>query len=375
LSIKRIVFNGKFLSGATKTGVHRVALELILGVDRLLEAEGSGDLEWVLMCPRNADPIPTLKRIDVQVAGRLTWQAWEQLELPRMTRGDLLVNLCNLAPLGKRRSIAMIHDAQTFRSPESYPKSFAAFYQFALPIIGRNAARILTVSEFSRGDLAKYGVATPGKVTVIHNGVDHVAAAEPDEGIVERFGLSDAGFVVAFASLQAYKNVGILFKAFARPEMAGLKLVFVGKGDRAEFEAAGYSVPPNVLFAGRVSDEELAALFGRAICLAFPSTTEGFGLPPLEAMAKGCPAVVAPCGAVPEVCGDAVVYAAPDDEAAWSGAVLQLAAEGPARAERVARGRAQAARFTWDQSARKLRTVIEEVRAELDAPAGAARAG
>lgn len=363
LSGERVVFNGKFLSGATKTGVHRVALELIVALDRLLEQRDlERDVDWVLMCPRDADPPPPLKRFRVKVGGCFTWQLWEQFDLPRLSGGDLLVNLCNLAPLSKRRSIAMIHDAQTFRSPNSYPKSFAAYYQFALPIIGRRAARVLTVSEFSKQDLDRYGVADPAKTTVIYNGVDHVAAAEPDGAVIDRLGLEGTGFAVAFASLQAYKNVGVLFEAFARPELADFRLVFVGRGEASEFAAAGHVVPPNVIFAGRVSDAELAALFDRAVCLAFPSTTEGFGLPPLEAMASGCPAVVAPCGAVPEVCGDAAAYAPPHDATAWAAAIRRLAFEPGEREARVQAGRRQAAKYTWDRSAERLFEVIQEVR-------------
>lgn len=364
---KRVVFNGKFLSGATRTGVHRVALELIQALDDLLAANDlGGDSEWVLLCPRNAKP-PTLKKIKVEMAGRLTWQFWEQIELPWLSRGDLLVSLCNLAPLAKRRSIAMIHDAQTFRSPQSYSRAFAAYYQFALPTIGRNAARILTVSEFARQDLANFGVARLDKTTVIHNGVDHVASCEPDLRILERLGVADAPFVMSFASLQAHKNIKILFEAFARPEMAGLKLVFAGTGDAQTFVEHGYKVPENAVFAGRVSDGELAALYERALCLAFPSTTEGFGLPPLEAMSMGCPTVVAPCGALPEVCGEAALYAPPFDAEAWAQAILTLAAE-PAdrRNARIASARAQAGRFTWSRSAERFLHTIEDVLQGLD---------
>lgn len=361
------MFNGKFLSGATRTGVHRVALELIQALDRLLdEGDQGGDTEWVLLCPRNATP-PALKKIKVETAGRLTWQFWEQIELPWFSRGDLLVSLCNLAPLAKRRSIAMIHDAQTFRSPQSYSRAFAAYYQFALPMIGRNAARILTVSEFARQDLANFGVARLERTTVIHNGVDHVAACEPDIRILERLGVADRPFVVSFASLQAHKNIGILFEAFARPEMSGLKLVFAGSGDARTYVEHGYKPPENAIFAGRVSDGELAALYAHAVCLAFPSTTEGFGLPPLEAMSLGCPTVVAPCGALPEVCGEAALYAPPHDAAAWAQAILALTAEtAERRSARIGAARAQAGRFTWARSAERFLKTIEEVRRSLD---------
>ena len=95
-----------------------------------------------------------------------------------------------------------------------------------------------------------------------------------------------------------------------------------------------------------------------AVVLAFPSTTEGFGLPPLEAMLLGCPALVAPCGALPEVCGDGAVQVAADDPAAWRAAILRMVCEPDWRAHWAARGRTQAARFTWVAAALRLAEVI-----------------
>ena len=123
--------------------------------------------------------------------------------------------------------------------------------------------------------------------------------------------LGPRGFgAVQISPPQAHKNVGLLLRAFADPALRDLRLVLFGGEGRGAFEARGSAVPDNVVFAGRVSDGELRALYAHALCVAFPSTTEGFGLPPLEAMLVGCPAVVAPCGALPEVCGSAAVQAA-----------------------------------------------------------------
>jgi glycosyltransferase involved in cell wall biosynthesis len=119
-----------------------------------------------------------------------------------------------------------------------------------------------------------------------------------------------------------------------------------------------------VLFAGRVSDGELRALYENAACLAFPSTTEGFGLPPLEAMGLGCPVVVAPCGALPEVCGDAALYAPPGAPAAWAQAIRRLDGDAGLRQRMMEAGLARAALYRWEDSARRLLEVIEGVAAK-----------
>jgi glycosyltransferase involved in cell wall biosynthesis len=137
--------------------------------------------------------------------------------------------------------------------------------------------------------------------------------------------------------------------------------VLVGSATAADFAAAGVPTPKNVVFAGRVSDGELRALLESAACLAFPSTTEGFGLPPLEAMLLGCPAVVAPCGALPEVCGDSVVYVDPHDDAGWAEAIGAYVQDGRMRTRAAARGRHHASRYTWRRSAERLLTVIDDV--------------
>jgi glycosyltransferase involved in cell wall biosynthesis len=163
---------------------------------------------------------------------------------------------------------------------------------------------------------------------------------------------------VALSTTQVHKNIAILLKAFARPEMADLVLVLFGSTSRAAFEAAAMAVPPNVRFAGRVSDGEMRALMEAAVCIAFPSTTEGFGLPPLEAMLLGCPAVVAPCGALPEVCGDAALYAEPFDDSDWSDKISAIA-DSPELRERLSvAGRQQAGRFTWRAAAILLANAI-----------------
>jgi glycosyltransferase involved in cell wall biosynthesis len=190
---------------------------------------------------------------------------------------------------------------------------------------------------------------------VLHNGADHILEVAADRAVQDRLGIAAPGYALLFGSTKAYKNNAVVFEAFAKSALDPLRLVVVGP-NRAALEAAGLKPPTDAVFAGACCDPALRALYESAEALLFPSRTEGFGLPPVEAMLCGCPVIAAPCGAVPEICGDAVSYADPDDPAAWRNALRALRA-GP-RAEVVAAGRAQAERYTWKRAGHALFDVL-----------------
>lgn len=340
-----------------------MASELVRGIDEILAESVHDDAdEWTLVCPRDADvPLP-LKRIQRRRAGILTKQAWEQLEAPWFARGKLLVGLCNMAPLATRGSVTLIHDAHVYTTPQSGSPAFNLWYRFALPVIGASAARIVTVSNFSRDQLVRYGIAPSEKISVIHNGSDHLLRVAADPQVLDALGLKPRRYVLAVANSQVHKNIRVLFEACSALTDLDLRLVLVGPDDRAAFESKGLKPPNDVIFSGYRTDAELRALYEQAVCLAFPSTTEGFGLPPIEAMSLGCPVLASPCGALPETCGEAAIFVDPHEPAAWAAAVRRLA-EDESERERVARGgAAHAAGFRWRDSARRLLDLINEVR-------------
>ena len=355
----RVVVNGKFLI-APPTGVHRVAVELVCALDELLgeDPQLAQQLDLELAIPAGTLRSLALNRIEVNQVGRLRKRLWEQISLPLYAGEARLLNFCNLAPLA-RPDVVMIHDAQVHISPGSYSWAFATYYKLIQPLMARRATRVLTVSNFSRDMLVKFGVASQQQVAVVYNGVDHILKVAADATALQRLGLERQRYVVALANGQRHKNVGLLLRAFDCASLGSSKLVLVGPATAAEFRAAGFPVPPNVVFAGRVSDEALRAMLENALCLAFPSLTEGFGLPPMEAMILGCPALVAPCGALPEVCGEGAIYADPNDPGAWRDAILGLAADDRHRAEASEAGRSHASRFTWRRSAEQLIDVLQ----------------
>lgn len=362
--MKPIVFNGKFLTAAP-TGVHRVAEELILAMDRLLAArKGEAGLpEAVVIAPSDAARTPPLAVIPVErrrfLAGIARGIVWEQLSLPWLARKGMLVSLCNLGPVLHPNAITMIHDAQVHLTPQSYSRGFRLWYRFLQPLIGRTNRQILAVSHYSKQQLVRHGIAPAHKITVIHNGCDHILACRPDHGAPAAHGLQEGRYVLALANTQAHKNIPILLEAFADPRLADLTLVLFGAAGRQDFERLGAAVPGNVHFTGRINDDALAGLMSHAAAFACPSTTEGFGLPPLEAMMLDCPAIVAPCGALPEVCGDAALTADPHNAERWIEQIRALT-DDPALAARMRlAGRAHASTFTWDKAARKLADLLE----------------
>ena len=355
------MLNGKFLSSAP-TGVHRVADEIIHAVDGLLaEHDALAErFQFELLTPSDAVRSPVLRHIPVRACGRFTRRAWEQYDLPRHAAGRLVVSLCNLGPVASRNAVTMIHDAQVYSAPTSYKWAFRAWYKLVLPMLGRRHRAVMTVSEFSRAELARFAITRPEKVRVVLNGVDHMRRIVPSRTARTRYGLADRPYVMALASLQAHKNVKVLLKAFSSRSDSGPILVLYGSTTRRDFERAGHVVPEGVRFVGRVDDEDMSALLRDAHCLAFPSLTEGFGLPPLEAMWMGCPVVAAPCGALPEVCGDAALYAAPDDPDAWRRAFDSLRLVPGLRERLVAGGVARSRTFTWRRAGEATLDVLTE---------------
>ncbi len=341
-----LLFNGKFLS-APPTGVHRVAEEMIRAVDRRI---GAGEeVDATLLHPRDATRSLPLTHIQHRQIGMLTWQAWEQADLPRLAGPGTLVNLCNLGPVMRRDAVTMIHDAQVSETPKSYSPAFRTYYKAVQPMLAKRHKAILTVSEYARRALSWHGVCD--EAHVIPNGCDHVHRVAIDHSAVSDAGLEEGQFVLAQASTQSHKNIKTLIEAFRAPPLSQVTLALFGAVDPVD---AYNHLPPNVRLLGRISDEALFSLMGGAVAFACPSLTEGFGLPPAEAMALGCPVIVAPSGALPEVCGDAAIYAEPDEPAEWAQAIVMLTNRSELRRDMAVCGRTRAASMTWDAAAANL---------------------
>ena len=355
--VRRTVFlNGKFYSGVLN-GVHRTADRLIRQLDELSAAGECPDLEFRLLLPKRRNWAPEFSHIRKTPQGLGHHQIWEQAILPFAAGNGLLVNLANLAPVLHPRKLYMLHDAQFLISPESFPLKFSLGYRMLTPLIAATSAKVLTVSEYARDSLAAFKVSPHRKTHVIYNGADHMTGVLPDHRILLRHGLQARSFALLFGTPAAYKNIQVVLEAF-RASTAGLQLVIIGC-DRGALHAAGLEPPRHAIFAGAVSDPELRALYEKAECFLFPSRTEGFGLPPVEAMSCGCPVVAAPAGAIPEICRDAVLYADVFSPEAWAKQIYELQQNPMLRRSKIAAGLNRSADFTWSKSGRRLLDHIE----------------
>jgi glycosyltransferase involved in cell wall biosynthesis len=275
--------------------------------------------------------------------------AWEQLVLPaRARKAGLLLNPANLAPLVFPRNAVVIHDAAALRHPGWYSPLYGRWQRGVLPVIAKRARIVITVSEFSRREIAEL---LHVDAHVVPGGVDPRFHPRADpEPARAALGLIRP-YVLTVASRIARKNLSSLDATCRRLGHEGMDLVAAG-GERPQFAGEAAS-PARAL--GHVPDAHLPGLYAGAAAFVLPSWHEGFGLTCIEAMACGVPVVAARAGALPETCGDAARYADPFDPDDIATQVL--AAIGDDRLREA--GPQRAARFTWERTARELDALLK----------------
>lgn len=347
-----LAINGRFLTQAM-TGVQRFATEIVTAIAALAEAGEAPRPR--LLAPRGAPE--SFAGLKVEIVGARGGQPWEQLELPRAAGDDLLLNLGNTAPLKRGGPQAVvIHDAGAFDTPESYTLAFRTWYRTLHLALPRTGARIVTVSEFSRGRLAERLRLDPARIAVMPEGGEHVLRVAADPATLEKHGLRPLGYALAVGTKAAHKNLAALREAAALLGGRGMVLAVAGAVDAGVFGGGGDVSGAAVKPLGRVTDGELRALYENALCLLFPSRYEGFGLPPLEAMWCGCPVLASRAGAVPEVCGEAALWF----EAGGPATAIARLLDEPGLRERLrGGGAARAHGYTWTRAARVLLEAID----------------
>jgi glycosyltransferase involved in cell wall biosynthesis len=358
--VSQIWLNGRFRAQSL-TGVQRFAEEISAGLARRCAVRSLA--APTLLTPSGAPPgDPLLPSLPV---GRRQGVLWEQWELPQHARGGVLVNLGNTAPLRAGRQLVVIHDAGVFATPESYSWQFRRWYKLLHGLLARSPARIVSVSRFSRSEVARHLGIDEACIGLVSEGAEHITAVAPDETILDRHGLRAGAYVLVVGSLAAHKNLDALGAMAEMLANRGVTLVITGGINAAVFKSAPSRLPMPANYVGRVSDSELRALYGNAVCFVFASRYEGFGLPAVEAMACGCPVVAAAIPSLMEICGDAALYCNPRDPADIAATVAQLLDQ-PALAERIRRnGKARAASYSWDKAADMLLDEVERMNVSM----------
>lgn len=350
--------NARFLTRPI-TGVERVAREVISAlVSHHLDSNGDwggwgAPVRFVLIAPRTPEKIINpWPQLSLRQAGSLQGHAWEQWDLPRLTAGQYLLNLCNTGPMFKHRQWTFLHDAQTFAIPLNFKPSLRYWYRLLFWWTARFSSGIVTNSGFSAAELHRYVGAGGRRLTVAHLGADHVGRIVPD--ISPRLHrlfdqLANCPFVLAVSSDNPNKNFSAVVKALDMMGEAAPACVIVGTRNDRVFAQTRLDTQ-RIHHLGYVSDAELVALYRQARAMVYPSFYEGFGLPPLEAMWHGCPVVVSRTSAMPEICGDAALYCDPNDPASLAQALGLLLKDDELRRKMSGLGQDRARTFVWQKT-------------------------
>jgi glycosyltransferase involved in cell wall biosynthesis len=306
--------------------------------------------------------------------------AWEQLVMPLAAARlglDLLFCPVNVRPiLSPCPTVITIHDLIFLR----YPRAFHPLKRLYLTALtgwsARHATHVIAVSDATRQDVITLLRVDPRRVTTVHNGVGaQFAPAPPEKKAAFRKAKDVNGRTILYiGTLEPRKNITTLLDAFSRltdnPEFADVTLLIGGsKGwyyDEifATAERLGLSAGGRVRWLDRVPDEDLPLWYNLANVCAYPSLYEGFGLPPLEAMACGTPVVASSTSALPEVVGTAGILLEPNDVQAWTNTLTRVLSDADVAHSMSEAGLQQASRFSWDRTAAETLSILEAIAAE-----------
>ncbi|WP_175404004.1 glycosyltransferase family 1 protein [Mucilaginibacter sp. PPCGB 2223] len=309
----------------------------------------------------------------IKTIGKLKSVFWEQIDLPYFlykNGKELLISFVNTAPLIYKNQFVSILDLTVFVNPKWFSKAFYYYYKFALPRIAKNSKLIITISECSKNDIVNILKVEPDKIVVIYCGVanefTNTGSPSPEcENILKRLEVKKKGYLLGVSSLEPRKNFVKLVQAYKKLNNDALPLVIVGSEGKvfADHDLKEMITDsPNIKLTGYITDVELAYLYRSAFCFIYPSLYEGFGMPPLEAMASGCPTIVSDTSSLPEVCGDASLYVNPYDVDLLTEAMIRLHEDPQLRAGLIEKGAGQYKKFSWKKSGDALEKIINDFR-------------
>ena len=319
------------------------------------EAAAAGGGPWGELLPAVTVP--------VNARSRLQWVRGEQTLLPRLAARegvDLVHSLASTAPVwGRFRRVVTVHDLIYARFPEAHAGIRGRGMKVLVPWAARRSDRVIADSQSTRGDLMTLLGVPSARIDVVPLGLGTVRRERPltEPQVRARFDLGQRSIVLSLSAKRPHKNLLALIGALAKLPAAGRPvLVLPGYPTAHEAElrerARALEIEGDVRFPAWVSAAELEGLWALTQLFVFPSLYEGFGLPVLEAMARGVPVACSNASSLPEVAGDAALLFDPRDELAIAEALRRLLDDGALREQLRARGLARAREFTWERTAR-----------------------
>ncbi|MEZ4520311.1 MAG: glycosyltransferase family 1 protein [Thermomicrobiales bacterium] len=364
----KLSFEAGFRQAGTSRYIEALLQELpgIAQEDEIISYTGSVPDEWVDRFPRSL----VWKQARFPTGwppARILWEQTAGIGLGRRDNLDVLHSPLNIAPVvAGAPSVVTVHDIAFERFPGHYPAGQRRYLSIMTKLSTRRASQVIAVSGATRDDLVSFYGIDPGRITVIHNGVESIFrehSAEEQSAFRAANDLPDQ-FILFVGTLQPRKNLDGLLRAYALiADRIGWPLVVIG--------GAGWLYSPihrvvrnlglsdRVRFTGYVEPADLPQWYAAAAIFAFPSHYEGFGLPVVESMASGTPVVTSATSSLPEVAGDAALLVDPSSPAEIAGALLELAENSERRRELARRGVEQSRRFSWRQAAAETHAVYK----------------
>jgi len=380
-----LVINASDL-GRSRGGNESYLLGLITGLTMVTRQAGRSALRISLIAAHEgvdlARSIAEPHGLNVVDAGpyrRLPFFLWQQTAVLRRLQPDWYISTFFLPPVAPCRAAVLIHDLSFRAYPGYYPLSIAAYMRLLTSLAIRRAEVVVALSEFTRGEIVRFYPVAGDKVAVVYPGVgaEFRPDVEEDDHALSALGVRRP-YMLAVGNIHPRKNLGRLLDAWLRlcedacaeqpqrtrsilrdakpmPVLTWAGLDRWGSGD-----LIGRARDAGVHLTGFVPAAYLPALYRQAEALVYPSLYEGFGLPPLEAMACGTPVLAANTTSLPEAVGDAAVTVDPTDVGALAEGLVRVLSDGPLRRDLRERGLARAAEFRWERTAARLVDVLDK---------------
>ena len=345
---KHIYINGRFLL-SPQTGVERFAYEICKALITI-------GVNFTIICPKKGhfNKAYDIEKFHIIRFGYGLSHVWEQLVLPLYfvnKNNYIVLSFTGLGSILIPNKIMTIHDLSFLENPKWFSKAYFYYYKLMTPLAVRTSKRIITVSNFSKSEIKKFYNFVPSeKISVIYNAIS-------DNFFNQAKTRDKQTYFLAVSSMDPRKNFTRLIHAFEY--IKEQKLLIAGGKNRVYGNLDNNTNNKNIKFLGRVSDEELVNLYKSAEAFIYPSLYEGFGIPPLEAMALGCPVLASDIPVLHEVCNDAAIYFNPLDERDIQDTIISF--HNKRESEKtilIEKGYNNLKRFSWIESAKEIKEMV-----------------
>ena len=360
-----IVVNTRFLTGGNLEGYGYFIREVF---SRMATAHPEHRFYFLFDRPFDPSLLPAGNVeglvIGPQARHPLLWTLWYDLRVPavlRKLRADLFISPDGICSRTTRvPQCLVIHDIGIVHHPADYKKSHARYYRQNLPRFARKARSVATVSEFSKTDMVRQFGLDPDKISVVYSAAKPSFKPLSEEGktAVKEQWTSGLDYFIYVGAIHPRKNLVRLLKAFSifkKRQQSALKLVLVGrttwKNEGFHQLLSSYKYRDDVVVTGYLPEADAAGLVASAYALIYPSTFEGFGVPVLEAMQSGVPALTSAGSSMQEIAGGAALYFDPENHEDIADKLMRIYKDEDLRRRLVAEGLETAKRFTWDRTA------------------------